>query len=209
MAGAYCGWLMGKPAWSDKPRYQSLRAMGRQNPEEVDALVVPLLQHLSKNELEELASRHQLTISPLRTFAEVIATPQLQARGFFAESELAGNPVKEPRLPFKITSARNDAPAGNLASTMLAQAKRHADPGTTAGNKPLAGLRARDMIQVVDLPVLGPREMFRAPWRISGRSAGMTSRGPQLGEHNTQVLQELLGLSLGEIEHLKANGIVS
>ena len=32
---------MGTPAWSQEPRYQKLRAMGQQYPDEVDALVMP------------------------------------------------------------------------------------------------------------------------------------------------------------------------
>lgn len=74
---------MGKPAWTADPRYQDLHAMGRDYPEEVDALVTPWLLRHTRAELMGLAEAHGFPLGPLRTMAEVVASPQFAHRGFF------------------------------------------------------------------------------------------------------------------------------
>ena len=72
-----------------------------------------------------------------------------------------------------------------------------------------AQFAARKMIGRVELPMLGAKEMLRAPWAFSRTSPEITSRGPLLGEHNAQVLSALLGLSAQEIAELQATGVVA
>ena len=67
---------MGKPAWTADPRYQDLHAMGRDYPDEVDALITPWLLRHTRAELMELAETHGFPLGPLRTMAEVAASPQ-------------------------------------------------------------------------------------------------------------------------------------
>ena len=109
---------MGNPGWAAQPRYQDLRAMGTQYPDEVDPLVMPWFAARTKAELEAIALDHNLIVSPLRNFAEVLATPHFTARGFFAEGRAAGQRVTVPSLPFRVSRARApDAP--NIASHLL------------------------------------------------------------------------------------------
>ena len=143
---------MGTPAWSQEPRYQKLRAMGQQYPEEVDALIMPWLAERTKAEIEEIADRFRLTIAPLRDLADVIATPQLAERNFLRPWTAGGRTLAGSGLPFRIAPSRGTAQGPNLASTLLADAggRRRAD---TSG--PLAGLRVLDLGWVWSAPQAG------------------------------------------------------
>ncbi len=74
---------MGQPDWTSDARYQDLHAMGRDYPEEVDALVTPWLAQHTRAELMALAEQHGFPLGPLRTMSEVVASPQFTHRGFF------------------------------------------------------------------------------------------------------------------------------
>jgi len=66
--------VMGNPAWANEPRYQDLRAMGKQYPDEVDALMLPWLARHTMAELEAVALKNNLIVSPIRGFADVLRT---------------------------------------------------------------------------------------------------------------------------------------
>ena len=140
---------MGTPDWSQEPRYQKLRAMGQQYPDEVDALVAPWLAARTKAEIEEIADRFRLTIAPLRDLADVLATPQLAERGFLRPWTVNGRGLLGPGLPFRAAEARGDAQAPNLAAKLLSQA------GGQSRAKPLAGLRVLDLGWVWAAPQVG------------------------------------------------------
>ncbi len=142
---------MGNPEWAARPRYQKLRLMGQDYPGEVDALVLPWLQRHTKAEIEAIANRHQLTIAPLRDFAEVLATPQLRERGFFRDATLAGHAVRGPGLPFRVAEARSAGTGAGLGASMLsATVENQAGTG-----KPLSGLRVLDLGWVWSAPQVG------------------------------------------------------
>jgi crotonobetainyl-CoA:carnitine CoA-transferase CaiB-like acyl-CoA transferase len=92
---------MGKPAWTEDPRYQDLRAMGRDYPEEVDALIGPWLMRHTRAELRALAEKHGFPLAPLRTMAEVVAEPQFAHRGFFQALPHAAGAVTVPGVPWQ------------------------------------------------------------------------------------------------------------
>src|SRR3546814_3582447 len=79
---------MGKPDWSADPRYNDLRAMGREYPAEVDALLLPWLAGKTRDELAQISIEHGIPMAPLRHFAEVIATPQFESRCFLLDLPL-------------------------------------------------------------------------------------------------------------------------
>jgi crotonobetainyl-CoA:carnitine CoA-transferase CaiB-like acyl-CoA transferase len=72
-----------------------------------------------------------------------------------------------------------------------------------------ANFEARKIKQAVDIPVYGPEEVFRAPWRFSDFSPHISSPGPLTGQHNDFVFGELLGLPADEIAALKAGGVIA
>ena len=69
-------------------------------------------------------------------------------------------------------------------------------------------LRARGAFVNVTHPELGELELVAPPWRMSGLE--MPARpAPGLGEHNQEVLGNLLGLSAEELDDLRRDGVLS
>ena len=143
---------IGSPAWSQEPRYQKLRAMGQQYPDEVDALIAPWLAERTKAEIEQIADRYQLTIAPLRNLADGIATPQFAEREFLRPWTANGRDLYGPGLPFRVAEERGAMQASNLASTLLINAgnKKSIESGS-----PLAGFRVLDLGWVWAAPQVG------------------------------------------------------
>ena len=69
-------------------------------------------------------------------------------------------------------------------------------------------LAARGFFTWDEHPVQGRAKMPAQPWKMSGTPLSMIRPGPKIGEHNGYVLEELLGLSQGEIEGLVGGGVV-
>ena len=145
---------MGRPAWTQNPRYHDLRSMGKEYPEEGDRLITPWLTQHTKHEIEDLATRHNLVISPIRNFAEVLATPQFTLRRFWKRAHVGGKDVQGPGLPFKILDERApDAP--DRAGELLAAPAQVPAVATSPAGKPLAGLRVLDLGWVWSAPWVG------------------------------------------------------
>ena len=145
---------MGRPAWTQNPRYHDLRSMGKEYPEEGDRLIMPWLAQHTKAEIEDLASRYNLVVSPIRTFAEVLATPQFALRNFWKRANVGGHDVQGPGLPFKIVEERTpDAP--DRAKLMLGAPAPVPAGAATTTTKPLAGLRVLDLGWVWSAPWVG------------------------------------------------------
>ena len=143
---------MGSPAWAHEPRYQKLRAMGQQYPEEVDALIMPWLRERTKAEIEEIADRFRLTIAPLRDLKEVLTTSQLEHRDFLRPWTFSGRTLFGPSLPFRVVEARSESQGPDVAQRLLARRGARRDP---AGHRPLAGLRVLDLGWVWSAPQVG------------------------------------------------------
>jgi crotonobetainyl-CoA:carnitine CoA-transferase CaiB-like acyl-CoA transferase len=70
-------------------------------------------------------------------------------------------------------------------------------------------MRARGFFETIDHPVVGTHALPGLPFRLSERDAGwLRSPPPMLGQHNEEVLQDVLGLGDDEIEALRADGII-
>ena len=142
--------VMGNPAWASAPRYQDLRAMGKQYPEEVDALVMPWLAQHTMAELEALALEHNLIVSPVRSCADVLATGHFTARGFLKPGRVAGRAVQVPGLPFRVVETRSELASDIAPSLLCGPAPRVAARAASAA--PLAGLRVLDFGWVWSAP---------------------------------------------------------
>ena len=146
--------VMGNPEWASQPRYQDLRSMGKQYPEEVDQLVMPWLAQHTKAELEAIALRNNLIVSPIRGFSEVLQTQHLAQRGFLAEGQAAGQKVTVPGLPFQVLESRS-ASAANIAPSLLRAPRPTPDAVSPDISKPLAGMRVLDFGWVWSAPWVG------------------------------------------------------
>ncbi len=142
---------MGNPTWASEPRYQKLRAMGREYPDEVDALLIPWLTEHTMAELEAIALEKGLIVSPLREFAEVLETPHFKTRHFLVESKAADKVVRAPSLPFHVTETRSET-ASNIAPDLLRNEAVCPMPQKTRTSAPLAGIRVLDLGWVWSAP---------------------------------------------------------
>ncbi len=67
---------------------------------------------------------------------------------------------------------------------------------------------AREMIVKVEHEVTGPVEIPGIPIKLSETPGSVDAPAPSLGEHTEEILSGLLGLSRGEIDVLKQEGVV-
>jgi len=69
-------------------------------------------------------------------------------------------------------------------------------------------LEARDFFQEVDHPVIGRIKVPFRLWSMPDAPAVYRRPAPLLGQHNTEVLGDMLGLDAGRMEALAARGVI-
>lgn len=69
-------------------------------------------------------------------------------------------------------------------------------------------VKAREMIEKVYQPFIGPMMMYGCPMKLSETSGCIRGYAPLLGEHNREILQGLLGQSDESIEKLYEKGVL-
>jgi crotonobetainyl-CoA:carnitine CoA-transferase CaiB-like acyl-CoA transferase len=67
---------------------------------------------------------------------------------------------------------------------------------------------AREMMVEVDQPFVGPMKMYGSPLKMSETPCAAAGHGPLLGEHNSDVLNNLLGYSHSRIQALYADAVL-
>lgn len=66
--------ILGNPDWAKEPRYQDLIAMGQEYPKEVDALLKPLMEKYTREELFAICKEKNLPVVPVYTPKEAMET---------------------------------------------------------------------------------------------------------------------------------------
>jgi CoA:oxalate CoA-transferase len=66
----------------------------------------------------------------------------------------------------------------------------------------------RELLTVVDDRCGGTRPVVRSPYRFDHLAAAVRGPAPRQGEHNTEVLREVLGMSTDDIDVLAAQGVL-
>jgi crotonobetainyl-CoA:carnitine CoA-transferase CaiB-like acyl-CoA transferase len=69
-------------------------------------------------------------------------------------------------------------------------------------------LKARDYFVDIEHPELGRVRNLGAPFKLPASPGGATTPAPLLGQHNDAVYGGLLGLSAGEIQTLRTQGVI-
>lgn len=69
-------------------------------------------------------------------------------------------------------------------------------------------VQARELTVTVDDPVFGQRQTMNSAFRYLNASSGVRGPAPRLGEHNREVLRDLLNFSDERIDALAAQGVV-
>jgi crotonobetainyl-CoA:carnitine CoA-transferase CaiB-like acyl-CoA transferase len=104
------------------------------------------------------------------------------------------------------TSAR---PASEVERTLQTAGVPAASVRTRAEMSDDPHLHERGYIVDIDHPILGKRNYFGLPIRLSDTPGRIARHAPLLGQDNTYVFSELLGLSSDEVEVLTAEGVLS
>jgi CoA:oxalate CoA-transferase len=69
-------------------------------------------------------------------------------------------------------------------------------------------IKAREMMVEIDHPVLGKVPIVNSPFRLKNTKSGLRGLPPEIGEHNTEILSDLLGYSQEYIFELENQGII-
>ena len=67
---------------------------------------------------------------------------------------------------------------------------------------------AREMIVELEHPVAGRQAVANSPLRFSATPVQLRGPAPLLGQHTEEVLSGVLGLTAGELEELRAEGVI-
>ena len=67
---------------------------------------------------------------------------------------------------------------------------------------------ARELITEVDDPILGRIDVVNSSIKYSNSEARVRGPAPMLGEHNAEVLDEVLGYSKEQISALRDKGVL-
>jgi crotonobetainyl-CoA:carnitine CoA-transferase CaiB-like acyl-CoA transferase len=67
---------------------------------------------------------------------------------------------------------------------------------------------AREFFETVTHPDAGTHKYIGMPWKFSGTPVSTRYSAPNLGQHNQEILEDLLGLSDLEYEKFKQNNII-
>jgi crotonobetainyl-CoA:carnitine CoA-transferase CaiB-like acyl-CoA transferase len=138
--------------------------------------------------------------------AAAIGRPALASDRRF--SSLAARQANEDELEelvarWTITRPRDAAVAALVAAGVTAAAVRTMDEVAASTH-----LRERGFFVELDHPEAGTRPVGGPPWHASRTPMRPVRPAPLLGQHTTEVLREVLGMSDDEIDELVARGAV-
>ena len=68
--------------------------------------------------------------------------------------------------------------------------------------------QARGLYEYIEHPALGSEPIFNLMWKLSKTPPSIGRHAPLLGEHNSQVFSELLGMGLEEISQLEEAQVI-
>lgn len=95
---------MGNPDWSANPEFRDPRNIARHKADQADQHLIPWLSERTTHELVKLGQDFSVPIAAIRTMAEAISDPQLEARRYFQHTGPAEAPLV-PGPPFVIQAS--------------------------------------------------------------------------------------------------------
>ncbi|MFO1188146.1 MAG: CoA transferase [Alphaproteobacteria bacterium] len=96
-----------------------------------------------------------------------------------------------------------------LVAMLRAAGWRHHPILSAAEQRAHPHFRARRIWQRVEHPLSGPEDLYTAPWHLATSRPCITRSAPLLGQHNAEVMGELLGMDEGEIAALTEAGVIA
>jgi crotonobetainyl-CoA:carnitine CoA-transferase CaiB-like acyl-CoA transferase len=132
-----------------------------------------------------------------------------------ADADLAtfqGRRAAHDRLDAGLSAWAGDRELGEAVATLIAAGVPAAAVVDSRLTSHHPQLLARHFYETLDHPVVGRQPLSTVPFRFAGRDrAGqpwLRRRAPLLGEHNTEILVDILGLSADEVAALEADGVI-
>ena len=120
---------------------------------------------------------------------------------------LTGRRAAHDRIDAELRPWFEDRELGNAVDTLLAAgipAARVANPYTARNPQ----LEARGFYEVCTHPVVGDHPLPTVPFRYRSVERWLRRPAPTLGQHNREILQDLLDLSESELTELEADGVI-
>jgi len=77
--------LLGTPEWSKSPGYRDRKSIAAQNPDEVNALIIPWMMARTKEEILKACQEKRVPCVPIYDIGEVLNHRQIKAMNFFVE----------------------------------------------------------------------------------------------------------------------------
>ena len=77
--------LLGTPEWSKSPGYRDRKSIAAQNPDEVNALIIPWMMARTKEEILKACQEKRVPCVPIYDIGEVMNHQQIKAMNFFVE----------------------------------------------------------------------------------------------------------------------------
>jgi CoA:oxalate CoA-transferase len=77
--------VLGSPEWAKNPKYRDRKSIAEQNPDEVNALIIPWMMKHTKEEILKICQDNRVPCVPVYDVSEVINNPQVKALDFFVE----------------------------------------------------------------------------------------------------------------------------
>jgi len=65
------------------------------------------------------------------------------------------------------------------------------------------------MVKEVEHPTCGPVKLVNTPVKYSFSKPGIRTPPPILGEHTNEILVDLLGKTIAQVEQLRSDGVVA
>jgi len=128
------------------------------------------------------------------------ATPDLDSH--------EGRRLAHDRIDDELAQWAGDVELGPAVELLVAHgvpAASVVDPRAVSAHQ---HLRERGFFEVCEHPVVGSQALFGMPFRYSGIDTWARTPAPTLGQHNAQVLSEILGLGADEIDDLIAARVI-
>lgn len=193
---------------------------------QVSVLENAISRYLATGQVPGPLGNHHPSITPFSTFKTADGYIIIAAGNNEVFGRLCGA-LGMPALPadprFSTNDARTqnrDALAAALEAALAAAGTGHWLAALEAGGVPAAPVltvdkvisdpqvNAREMVAEIDHPVAGRTKVPGVPVKMSRTQGRVRFPAPTLGQHNDEVLTQVLGLSDGQIQELRAKGVL-
>ena len=191
---------------------------------QVSILENAISRYLATGQVPRPLGNHHPSITPFSTFKTadgyiIIAAGNNEVFGRLCGVLGVPGLATDPRFSTNPARTQNrDALAAALETAMAGAGTDHWLTALEAGGVPAAPVQtvdkvigdpqvaARDMVAEVDHPVAGHTKIPGVPVKMSRTQGRVRRPAPTLGQHNEEILTQVLGLSKAQVDELRSKG---